>query len=80
MARIEPLGIKEVVDAELRHICEDAERQAGTSASPRTYGKNPAALKALTAFRAALARESTLDPVLREHGFVSTPKGLVKYA
>jgi alkylhydroperoxidase family enzyme len=66
MARIEPLGMHEVVDADIRHICEDAERQAGTSASPRTYGKNPAALKALTAFRAALAKESTLDPVLRE--------------
>jgi alkylhydroperoxidase family enzyme len=66
MARIEPLAPHEVVDPEIRHICEDTERQAGTSASPRTYGKNPAALKALTAFRAALAKESTLDPVLRE--------------
>ena len=66
MARIEPLAPHEVVDPELRHICEDDERQAGTSASPRTYGKNPAALKALTGFRAALAKESTLDPVLRE--------------
>jgi alkylhydroperoxidase family enzyme len=65
MARIEPLSMHEV-DPELRHICEDAERQAATSASPRTYGKNPAALKALAAFRAALAKESTLDPVLRE--------------
>ena len=65
MARIEPLDITDV-DEEVRHICEDAERQAGTSASPRTYGKNPAALKALTAFRAALGKESTLDPVLRE--------------
>jgi alkylhydroperoxidase family enzyme len=65
MARIEPLGRHEV-DEDVRHICEEAERQTGTSASPRTYGKNPAALKALTAFRAALAKDSTLDPVLRE--------------
>jgi alkylhydroperoxidase family enzyme len=65
MARIEPLGIHEV-DAEIRHICEDAERQSGTSVSTRTYAKNPVVLKALTAFRAALARESSLDPVLRE--------------
>jgi alkylhydroperoxidase family enzyme len=65
MARIEPLGIDEV-DEEIRHICADAERQAGTSASPRTYARNPAAFKALTAFRAALGRDSTLDPVLRE--------------
>ena len=65
MARIEPLDIEDV-DPEVRHICEDAERQAGTSASPRTYGKNPAALKALAAFRGALVREGTIDPVIRE--------------
>ena len=65
MPRIEPLAIHEV-DADIRHICEDAERQSGTSLSPRTYGRNPAVLKALTAFRATLAREGTLDPVLRE--------------
>lgn len=65
MARIEPLGIHEV-DAEIKHACEDAERQIGTSASTRTYAKNPAVFKALGAFRAALAREGTIDPVLRE--------------
>ena len=65
MPRIEPLGIHEV-DAELRHICEEAERQTGTSASPRTYAKNPAVLKALTAFRGALAREGSVEPVVRE--------------
>ena len=65
MARIEPLGIHEV-DAEIRHLCEEAERQSGTSASTRTYARNPGVLKALSAFRAALARESALDPVLRE--------------
>jgi alkylhydroperoxidase family enzyme len=65
MARIEPLPLHEV-DDEIRHLCEEAERQVGTSASTRTYARNPAVLKALTAFRAALAREGTLDPVLRE--------------
>ncbi len=65
MARIEPLGIHEV-DDEIRHQCEEAERQTGTSASPRTYAKNPAVFKALSAFRAALGKSSTLDPVLRE--------------
>ena len=65
MARIEPLPLHEV-DQEIRHICEEAERQAGTSASARTYGRNPTVLKALTAFRGAIGRESTLDPVLRE--------------
>jgi alkylhydroperoxidase family enzyme len=65
MARIEPLAIHEV-DDEIRHQCEEAERQTGTSASTRTYAKNPAVLKALAAFRAALGRASTLDPVLRE--------------
>jgi alkylhydroperoxidase family enzyme len=65
MARIEPLGIHEV-DDEVRHLCEDAEHQTGTSVSTRTYAKNPAVFKALTAFRTTLGRTSTLDPVLRE--------------
>ena len=65
MARIEPLDMQDV-DASVRHLCEEAERQTGTSASARTYAKHPAALAALAAFRGALARDSTLDPVLRE--------------
>ena len=65
MARIEPLGTHEV-DEQIRHMCEEAERQSGTSASTRTYARNPAVLKAMTTFRATLAREGTLDPVLRE--------------
>ena len=65
MPRIAPLGIHEV-DAEVRYICEEAERQSGTSVSPRTYARNPAVLTALTTFRSTLAREGTLDPVLRE--------------
>jgi len=62
---MEPVGIHEV-DAEIRHICEEAERQSGTSLSPRTYARNPGVLKALTTFRTTLARDGTLDPVLRE--------------
>ena len=65
MARIEPLGLHEV-DGEIRHLCEEAERQSGTSASTRTYARNPVVLKALATFRATLVREGTLDPVLRE--------------
>jgi alkylhydroperoxidase family enzyme len=65
MARIEPLRIDEV-DDEIRHLCEEAERQSGTSASTRTYARNPGVLKALATFRATLGREGTLDPVLRE--------------
>jgi alkylhydroperoxidase family enzyme len=65
MARIEPLRMDQV-DPAIRHFCEDAERQTGTSASPRTYAKNPAVFKALGDFRAALGKSSTLDPVLRE--------------
>ena len=65
MARIEPLPLHEV-DADIRHMCEESERQAGTSVSTRTYAKSPATLKALAAFRATLARDGSLDPVLRE--------------
>ena len=65
MARMEPLSIDQV-DADVRHACEEAERQTGTSASTRTYARNPAVLKALGTFRATLTREGTLDPVLRE--------------
>ena len=65
MARIEPLGIHEV-DEQIRHLCEDSERQSGTSVGPRTYAKNPVVFKALAAFRGALARAGTIDPVLRE--------------
>ena len=65
MARMEPLGIHEV-DDEIRHLCEESERQSGTSVSTRTYGKNPVVTKALATFRGTLAREGTIDPVLRE--------------
>jgi len=65
MARMQPLDINDL-DAEIRHMCEESERQIGTSASTRTYARNPAVVKALAAFRGALAREGTIDPVVRE--------------
>ena len=65
MARMDPLGLPEV-DDEIRHLCEEAEHQSGTSASTRTYARNPSVLKALTVFRTTLAREGTIDPVIRE--------------
>ena len=65
MARMEPLDLKDV-DPDLRQVCEDAERQSGTSLSTRTYAKNPVVMKALTQLRATLAKEGSIDPVLRE--------------
>lgn len=65
MARMEPLELEDV-DPDLRHVCEEAERQSGTSVSTRTYAKNPVVMKALTQLRATLAKEGSIDPVLRE--------------
>jgi len=65
MARMEPLGIHEV-DDQIRHMCEESERQIGTSASTRTYARNPMVVKALAAFRGTLGREGTIDPVVLE--------------
>jgi alkylhydroperoxidase family enzyme len=62
---MQPLDIHEL-DAEIQHMCRDSEAQIGTSASTRTYARNPAVVKALAAFRGALAREGTIDPVIRE--------------
>ena len=65
MARMQPLPIDQL-DAEIHHMCRDSEAQIGTSASTRTYARNPAVVKALAVFRGALAREGTIDPVIRE--------------
>ena len=65
MARIEPLSIHEV-DDEIRHLCEESERQSGSSVTTRTTAKNPVILKALAALRGTLAKEGSLDPVIRE--------------
>ena len=65
MARLRPLEVHEV-DDEVRALCAASERNAGTSESVRTLAHHPPAVKALAAFRAALAKESVLDPTLVE--------------
>jgi hypothetical protein len=65
MARLRPLERHEV-DDEIRAICEEVERSSGSSASARTLAHHPPVVKALTAFRRALAKESVLDPTLTE--------------
>jgi alkylhydroperoxidase family enzyme len=65
MARLRPLELHEV-DEEIRAICHEVERNSGSSASTRTLAHHPPAVKALTAFRKALAKESVLDPTLVE--------------
>ena len=65
MPRLAPLPL-EALDPEIQKLCREAEAASGTSASTRTYAHNPAVLKALSTFRAELARVGTLEPVLRE--------------
>jgi alkylhydroperoxidase family enzyme len=65
MARLTPLGLHEV-DDEVRAICQEVERNSGSSASARTMAHHPPVVKALTAFRKALGKESVLDPTLVE--------------
>jgi alkylhydroperoxidase family enzyme len=65
MARLRPLELHEV-DEEIRAICHEGERNSGSSASTRTLAHHPPLVKALTAFRKALAKESVLDPALVE--------------
>jgi len=65
MARLRPLELHEV-DEEIRGLCREVERASGTSASTRTLAHHPPAVKALAAFRKALAKESVLDPALVE--------------
>lgn len=65
MPRLRPLALHEV-DDEIRAVCQEAERNSGSSASTRTLAHHAPAVKALTAFRKALAKESVLDPTLTE--------------
>jgi alkylhydroperoxidase family enzyme len=65
MARLRPLELHEA-DEEIRAICHETERATGSSASTRTLAHHPPVVKALTAFRKALAKESVLDPALIE--------------
>ena len=74
MARLRPLERHEV-DDEIRAICEEVERSSGSSASARTLAHHPPVVKALTAFRRALAKESVLDPTLTELIRLKVAKG-----
>ena len=65
MARLRELALHEV-DDEIRAVCADVERQAGTSRSTRVYAHHPPVVKALARFRAAVAKESVLEPTLKE--------------
>jgi alkylhydroperoxidase family enzyme len=65
MARLRPLELHEV-DEDIRAICQEVERNSGSSASARTLAHHPPVVKALTTFRKALAKESVLDPTLTE--------------
>lgn len=65
MPRLRPLELHEV-DDEVRALCQVSERNAGTSESTRVLAHHPPAVKALAAFRGALAKESVLDPTLVE--------------
>ena len=65
MARLRPLERHEVVDT-IGELCETAERESGTSASTRTLAHHPPLVRALAAFRKALAKESVLEPTLKE--------------
>lgn len=65
MARLRPLENHEV-DEEVRAICHEAERNSGSSASARTLAHHPPVVKAITACRKAIAKESVLDPTLVE--------------
>ena len=65
MARVRPLELHEV-DDEIRAICEEVHRNSGSSGNTRTLAHHPPLVKALTAFRKTLAKESVLDPALVE--------------
>jgi hypothetical protein len=65
MARMRSLERHEVDDT-IREICEATERDSGSSASTRTLAHHPPLVRALAAFRKALAKESVLEPTLKE--------------
>ena len=65
MARLRALELHEV-DDKVRAICQEVERSSGTSASARTLAHHPPVVKAVTAMRKAIAKESVLDPTLTE--------------
>jgi alkylhydroperoxidase family enzyme len=54
------------VEAETRAICEQAERESGSSASTRGLAHHPTLVKALRTFRSTLATEGLLEAPLKE--------------
>jgi hypothetical protein len=54
------------VDREVGAICDASERETGSSASTRTLAHHPPVVRALNTFRQALAKESVLEPTLKE--------------
>ena len=65
MSKLRELDLHEV-DDEIRAVCSEVERQAGTSRSTRVYAHHPPIVKALAGFRAAVAKESVLEPTIKE--------------
>jgi alkylhydroperoxidase family enzyme len=65
MARLRELALPEV-DDEIKAVCADVERQVGTSRSTRVYAHHPPIVKALAGFRAAMAKQSVLEPTIKE--------------
>jgi alkylhydroperoxidase family enzyme len=65
MSRLRELPLPEV-DDEIKAVCADVERQAGTSRSTRVYAHHPPIVKALAGFRAAMATQSVLEPTIKE--------------
>ncbi len=65
MPKLRVLRIDEV-DEEVRSICEQAERQSGSSVSTRVLAHHPGLVKTLRTFRSKLAAEGLLEAPLRE--------------
>ena len=65
MARLRPLELHEV-DEDIRALCQEGERNSGSSGTTRTLAHHPPAAKAVAALRKAIAKESVLDPTLVE--------------
>ncbi len=65
MPKLRELDLREV-DDEIRAVCAEVERQVGTSRSTRVYAHHPPIVKALAALRAAVAKESVLEPTIKE--------------
>jgi alkylhydroperoxidase family enzyme len=65
MARIRAIETSEL-EPDVKAICEETERRTGTSMSTRTLAHHPGVVRALAAFRRALASTTVLDAPLKE--------------